>query len=334
MNRRDTLIALLALGAAAGPRLAKSQTSPSMPTLGFLSLGAAPTTGELDRTPISAGLKGLGWVEGKNIRIERAYADKKYERLAVLAEELVRKKVDLIYAQGPDPALAAARATKTIPIVFFGPTFPVEMGLVDSYARPGRNATGVAWSAGVEVYVKLLEFVKELVPAAARVAYLRPTPPGRDTGYWTEAARTLVSAAKKLGFELRVFNVARPEDFDPAFKAIRAWRALALYSHGTPLTFPELQRIADFTNASRMPSFFDSRSFAEAGGLFSYGPEISQLFVQSVGHIDRILRGANPATLPVEMPTRYELFVNRKTAKAIGLKIPQSLLVRADRVIE
>lgn len=305
-----------------------------MPTLGFLSQGAAPTTGELDRTPVSAGLKELGWVEGKNIRIERAYADKKYERLAVLAEELVRKKVDIIYAQGPDAALAAARATKTIPIVFFGPTFPVEMGLVDSYARPGRNATGVAWSAGVEVYVKLLEFVKELAPAAARVAYLRPAPLGRDIGYWTEAARTLVSAAKNLGFALRVFNVARPEDFDPAFKAIQAWRAQALYSHGTPLTFPELQRIADFTNASRMPSFFDSRSFAEVGGLFSYGPEISQLFVQSVGHIDRILRGANPATLPVEMPTRYELFVNLKTAKALGLKIPQSILLRADRIIE
>jgi putative ABC transport system substrate-binding protein len=334
MKRRDTLIALLALGAAAGPRLATSQTSPSMPTLGFLSLGAAPTTGELDRTPISAGLRELGWVEGKNIRIERAYADKKYERLAVLAEELVRKKVDLIYAQGPDPALAAARATATIPIVFFGPTFPVEMGLVNSYARPGRNATGVAWSAGVEAYVKLLEFVKELVPAAARVAYLRPTPPGRDTVYWTEAARTLVSAAKKLGFELRVFDVARPEDFDPAFKAILAWRAQALYSHGTPLTFPELQRIADFTNASRMPSFFDSRLFAEVGGLFSYGPEISRLFLQSVGQIDRILRGANPATLPVEMPTHCELFVNARTARALGITIPQSLLLRAARVIE
>jgi len=147
------------------------------------------------------------------------------ERLSVLAEQLVRKRVDLIYAQGPDPALAAARATKTIPIVFFGPTFPVEMGLVDSYARPGRNATGVAWSAGVEVYIKLLGFVKELAPSATRVAFLRPAPQRRDDmSYWTEAAQKLESAAKKLGFELRVFNVAQPEDFDPAFKAIQAWR--------------------------------------------------------------------------------------------------------------
>ena len=335
MNRRDTLLALLALGAAAGPRVATSQTSPSMPTLGYLNLGAAPTRDEWDRTPFAIRLKELGWVEGKNIRIERAYADKKYERLAVLAEELVRKKVDLIYAQGPDPALAAVQATKTIPIVFFGPTFPVEMGLVDSYARPGRNATGVAWSAGVEVYIKLLAFVKELVPAASRVAFLRPEPPRRhDMSYWTEATRNMVSAAKKLGFELRAFTVARPEDFDPAFKAIQAWRPQALFSHQTPLTSPEQQRIVGFANTNRIPSFYDTQAFAKAGGLLTYGPDISQLFAQSVGHIDRILRGAKPATLPVEMPTRYELFVNRKTATALGIKIPQSLLIRADQVIE
>jgi putative ABC transport system substrate-binding protein len=336
MNRRDAVLALLALGAAADPRVATSQTSPRMPTIGFLALGAAPASGAEDRTPIAAGLKALGWVEGQNIRIERAYADNKYERLALLAAELVRKKVDLIYAQGPDPAHAAAQATKTIPIVFFGPTFPVEQGLVDSYARPGRNATGVAWSAGNEVYVKLLAFVKELVPDATRVAYLRPLSPvpGRQRELQLEYVPKQVSAAKEMGFELRPFNVSGPEDFDPAFKAIQAWRPQALYSHGTPITFPQLKRIADFANANRLPSFFDSRFFAEQGGFFSYGPEISQLFVQSAAQVDRILRGANPATVPVEMPTRYELFVNRKTTNHLGIKMPQSILLSADKVIE
>ena len=334
MNRRDAVLALLALGTAASPRVAMPQTSPTIPTLGYLSFGAAKTAGDWDRSPLTTGLKALGWVEGKTLRIERAYADKKHERLAVLAGELVRKKVDLIYAQGPDSALAAIQATKTIPIVFSGVTYPVEMGLVDSYARPGRNATGVAWSAGNEVYAKLLEFVRELAPAAGRVAYLRPATRRSDAGYWAEAAQKLVAAAKKLGFELRIFNVARPEDFDPAFKAIQAWRAQALYSISTPLTSVELQRIVDFTNAIRIPGFFDSRAFAKAGGFFSFGPEVSQMFAQAAGKVDRILRGASPATLPVEMPTHYEIYVNRKTAANLGIKIPQSILLRADRVIE
>jgi putative ABC transport system substrate-binding protein len=340
MNRRDTLLALLALGAAAGPRVATSQASTKMPALGYLTLVEASTQGPWDQTSLAVELKKLGWVEGKNIRIERAYADRKYERLSVLAADLVRMKVDLIYAVGPYPALAAAKATKTIPIVFFGPTFPVEMGLVDSYARPGRNATGAAWSAGIDVYVKLIEFVKQLAPAATRIAYLRPRSPAGDHIDSKELARQLeflqqlVSAAKKMRLEMRGFDVSRPEDFDPAFRAIQAWRAQALYSHQTPITSPEIQRIIDFANANRIPSFFDARAFANAGGLLTYGPEVSQLVAQSVGHVDRILRGAKPADLPVEMPTRYELFVNGKTAKTLGLTIPQSILARADQVIQ
>jgi putative ABC transport system substrate-binding protein len=180
MNRRDTLRALLAVGAAVGPRVATAQASTKMPTLGYLSLGEASLQGPTDLASLAVELKKLGWVADKSVRFEPAYADKKYERLSVLAAELVRRKVDLIYALGPYPALAAAHATKTIPIVFLGPTLPVEMGLVDSYARPGRNATGVAWSAGVEVYVKLIGFVKELAPAATRIAFLRPRSPAGE----------------------------------------------------------------------------------------------------------------------------------------------------------
>lgn len=335
MNRRDTLLALLALGTAAGPRVAMPQSSPGIPTLGFISLFPTPTRDEWDRTPFAIRFKELGWVEGRNIRIERAYAEKNAERLSVLAADLVRKQVDVIYAVGPQPALAAAQATNTIPIVFFGPTFPIEMGLVDSYARPGRNVTGVAWSAGVEVYVKLLSFVKELVPAAARVAFLTvPTARAKlGGGYYASSTSQLQAAAKKMGFELRAFDVAKPEDFDTAFKAIQAWRPQAFYTTGNPVTGPEAQKIVNFANANRLPSFVDSRNFPVAGGLFSYGPETKSSIMQAVNQIDRILRGAKPADLPVEMPTRYEMVINRKTATTLGIKIPQSLLVRADEVI-
>lgn len=174
MNRRDTLLALLALGTTAGPRIATPQASRRIPTLGFLSGREVLSKAAWDLGAFAIRLKELGWVEGKTIRIERAHAEGKLERIPALAAELVRKQVDLIYAIGPIAASAAARATKTIPIVFWGPTFPVEMGLIDSYARPGRNATGVAWSAGTEVYVKLLQFLKQLMPAATRVAFFQP----------------------------------------------------------------------------------------------------------------------------------------------------------------
>ena len=302
--------------------------------MGFLSLLSTPTKDEWDRTTFAIKLKELGWVEGRNIRIERAFAERKYERLSALAADLVGKKVDVIYAQGPDPALAAAHATKTIPIVFVGPTFPVEMGLVDSYARPGRNATGVAWSAGIEVYVKLLEFVRELAPATNRIAYFLTQSPLGELAFRTEFARQFVSAAKKTHLELRPFPVTRPEDFAPVFKAIKAWHAQALIVSSTPITSPESRRIAEFASTNRIPNFSDSRIFTEAGGLCSYGPEISHLAVQGAGQIDKILRGTKPADLPVEMPTLYELVVNRKTATSLGVKIPQSVLLRVDRVIE
>lgn len=335
MNRRETVQALLTLATSAGPLVASAQTPTRTPTLGFFSFGAAPAAGGFDRTPIASALESRGWVEGKNLRIERAYAEGSRERLSRQAQELVSKKVDVIYAQGPDPAVASIRATQSIPIVFFGLTFPIEMGLVDSYARPGRNATGVAWSAGVELYEKLLGQIKEALPAVTRVAYLRPgARDGPETGWWFNALQKLVATAASRALELRPFNVSQPEDFEPAFEAIKAWRPQALFVHQTPLLFAARQQIVDFANANRVPSFFDSRYFVEAGGLFSYGPDLSQLFTLSVGPVDRILRGANPADIPVQMPTHYELFVNRKTASSLGIKMPQTILLRADRVIE
>jgi len=335
MNRRDTLLALLALGTTAGPRVATPQTSPRMPTLGFLTSRGALSETAWDLGGIAIRLKELGWVEGKTIRIERTYAEGKLERLTALAEDLVRKQVDLIYAVGPTAAIAAARATKTIPIVFWGPTFPVEMGLVDSYARPGRNATGVAWSAGTEVYVKLLQFVRELMPVATRVAFFQPwNSASLDyNGYLPKVAQQMVSAAKNKGFELRPYQVVKPEDYAPAFNAMRAWRPQALYTPLTPITYSALKRISDFAGGNRIAEFSDARAFTEAGGLFSYGADASLMTRQAVDQVDRILRGAKPADIPVEMPTRYEMVINRKTAATLGIKIPQSLLVRADEVI-
>ena len=326
MNRRDAAFALLTL-AAFGPRIAISQTVAKTPTIGYLGLFRSPLSELWDRT-----LKELGWIEGKNVHIAMALAEGNVDRLPALAADLVRKQVDVIYSQGPDATVAAALATKTIPIVFYGPAYPVEQGLVDSLARPGRNVTGVAWNAAHE---KQLEFVRQILPRAKRVAhFLLPTAMRTLNGeYFTGRMSQIESTGKSMGFEMKSFQVINQEDFDGAFKAIKAWGAQALLTYTTPPTALARQKIVNFTNGNRIPGFFDWRVFAEAGGLFSHGPLTSEMTVQAVRQLDRILRGARPSDLPVELPTRYEIVVNQKTATSLGIKIPQSLLVRADEVI-
>ena len=327
MNRRDTLVALLALGAAASPRVAIPQTSLRTPKIGFLGSFASPLQDAWGRT-----LKELGWIEGKNVLVDRLYAEGNPDRLPALAADLVRKQVDVIYTQGPEATVAAALATKTIPIVFWGPAYPVEQGLVDSLARPGGNVTGVAWNSAV---VKQLEFVKEISPRAKRVAhFLLPTAMRTLSGEpFTGLMSQVESTGKSMGFEMKSFQVIKQEDFDGAFKAIKAWGAQALITYSTPPTILARQQIVSFANVNRIPSFFDWRGFAEAGGLFSYGPLILEMTVQAVRQLDRILRGARPADLPVELPTRYEFVINQKTATSLGIKVPQTLLARADEVI-
>lgn len=326
MNRRDTALALLVL-AALGPRIAISQTSSRIPTIGHLGLAPSSLT-EWNRA-----LKGLGWIEGKNVVVERAFAAGNADRLPALAADLVRRQVDVIFAQGPDATVAAALATKTIPIVFFGAAYPVEQGLVDSLARPGRNVTGVAWHSA---FIKQIEFVKQISPRAKRVAHFiipsaMRTLDGRPfAGLFSQ----IESSAKSVGIEMQTFRVDRQEDFDEAFKAFTAWRAQALVLYATPPTIAARQKIVDFANANRIPTFCDWRGFADAGGLLSYGPLISEMTVQSIRQVDRILRGARPADLPVELPTRYELVINQRTAASLGIRVPQSLLARADEVIQ
>jgi putative ABC transport system substrate-binding protein len=326
MNRRETALALLAL-AALGPRIATAQTSSRIPTIGYLALAPAPSS------PWDATLKSLGWIEGKNVAVQRSFAEGNVDRLPALAEELVRRQVDIIFTHGPDATVAAAVATKTIPIVFFGAAYPVEQGLVDSLARPGRNVTGVAWHSA---FVKQIEFVKEIAPRAKRVAhFILPTAMRTlDGRQFAGTLGHIESTAKAAGIEMQAFKVVNKEDFDDAFKAIIAWRTQALILYATPPTVVARKKIVDFASANRLPTVGDWRGFPDAGGLLSYGPVTAEMIVQSVRQVDRILRGARPADLPVELPTRYEFVINQTAAAGIGIKVPKSLLARADQVIQ
>ena len=325
MNRRGAMLTLVALGAL-GPRPVASQ-GPAK-SIGLLSLFRSPT-----RNDWTQNMEKLGWVEGKSVRIEYAIAEGQEDRLAELAAGLIRKKVDVIFAGGPDAAVEAARATKTIPVVFFGPAYPVEQGLVETLARPGGNVTGVAWNSA---YVKQLEFVRQVAPRAKRVAHFRmPTAMRTVNGKTFEGLFPQIeSTAKGMGLEMKSFLVTKPEDFEQAFKDIKAWQAQALITYATPPTVFARQRIVDFTAANRIPGFFDWRGFVEAGGLFSYGPLVSEMNAQAARQVDRILRGTRPADLPVELPGRYEFVINRKTATALDIRIPNELMLRADQVIE
>lgn len=280
-------------------------------------------------------LAALGWMEGKTLIVEQARAEGKADRLPALAEGLVHKRVDVILAHAPEAAVAAARATRTIPIVFWGVGSPVELGLVNTFAKPAGNVTGIAWNAAGEVQVaKSLEFLKEIAPSARRLASIFDpsvtyTVSGTDYTY-----PRFEASAKAIGFDLRIHEVRRDEDLDATFAAILEWRTQALVVPTMPFTGRNRQRIVEFANRNRLPSTFDARFFVEAGGLVSYGPDIPETQRRAIDYVDRILRGTRPAELPVELPRKFELAVNLKTARALGLTIPQTLLQRADQVIE
>ena len=333
MDRRR-FVALIG-GALAAP-LARAQKPARLPILGVLTPHPRETPEQRARSPIRARLKQLGWVDGETVEIERPDGEGREDRLPTMAEELVQKRVNVIWAIGPEAAVAAARATQTIPIVFWGVGYPVEQGLVDSYARPGRNVTGIAFATGPELPTKVLEYLKEIAPAAKRLA-LVVTPSALATvkGDLYLGARPMIqTAAQHLGIEHRVHEIAKVEDFDATFAAIQSSRAQALFVPGTTLTFRERQRFVDFANRNRLPSAFNQREFVEAGGLFSYGIDSWETILQTLAYVDRILRGAKPADLPVELPSKYELVINLKTGTALGITIPRLVLLRADRVIE
>ena len=276
------------------------------------------------------GLRELGWVEGKNIMIEYRWAEGRADRLADQAADLVRLKVDVILAGNTQAAVEAKRATRTIPIVMGTAADPVGVGLVASLARPGGNVTGLSYSVGLEVLTKQLELLKEIVPAVRRVAVLsNPVNPAH--ALWRKDSDL---AAKSLGVHLQVLEARGPQEFDGAFAAIARERAEALLILADSAFALHRVRLQGLAAKSRLPAMYGSREYTEAGGLASYGVDVRDNFRRSAAYVDKILRGVKPADLPVEQPTKFELVVNHRAAKALGLMMPASVLARADQIIE
>jgi len=322
------VLIVLALGIFAVPLTADAQQPVKVPRIGLLSpsspSGAAPW-----HQAFRQGLRELGWVEGKNISIEYRYAEGRNDRIPDLAADLVRLKVDIIVATTSTETLAAKKATRAIPIVMASAGDPVAGGLVESLARPGGNITGLTQIAP-ELAGKRLELLKEIAPKLTRVAVLW-NPEGTTSPLaWKESQLPV----RELGLQLHSMEVRRSNDFAKAFEdAIRA-RAGAVAVMPDPLFVSNLRRIADLAAKSRMPSIFHLREFADSGGLMTYGVDRSDMFQRAATYVDKILKGAKPGDLPIEQPTKFQLVINMKTAKALGVTIPPSLLLRANHVIE
>jgi len=324
-----TVAFIIVLAILAAPLVTDAQQASREPRIGYLEFGSAAS----GRPPLEAflqGLRDLGWVEGQNIAIEVRYAEGKRDQLPELAAELVRRKVDLIFASTTPAALAAKHATTTIPIVIGFVTEPVGSGLVASLARPGGNITGWTHVAGLELAGKRLEMIKEAVPAATRIGALwNPANP-----IHAPLVKELESAADALKVQLHPVGVQDPNELESAFAALARRRAQALFVFLDGMFLAQKDRIIALAARSRLPAIYGSSELAEAGGLMAYGVNLSDMFRRGATYVDRILKGAKPADLPVERPTRFYLVINLKTAKVLGLTIPPSLLLRADRIIE
>jgi putative ABC transport system substrate-binding protein len=328
MQRRE-FITLLGGAAAVWPMAARAQQR-AMPVIGFVS--AASRRGGYERS-LSAFLKGLnetaGYVDGHNVAIEYRWAEGRIGQLPSLVADLVQRKVNVIAAPTTPAALAAKAATATIPIVFTTIADPVQIGLVASLNRPGGNVTGVTLLA-VEVGPKLLELLHDVVPRATIMALLvNPTNPNVET-----QSRTLQVAALKLGLQVHVVNASTERDFDAVFAKLHELRADALMIGQDVLFNTQSGQLASLSVRHAMPAIYVAREFAAAGGLMSYGTNESEAYRQAGIYAGRILKGEKPAELPVQQPTKFELVINLKTAKALGLSIPESFLLLADEVIE
>jgi putative tryptophan/tyrosine transport system substrate-binding protein len=325
--RRREFIALLGGAVVAWPVGASAQQAGKVYRVGVLSAGGAPPP-EL-RAVLPDALRELGWIEGKNIVIERRYAEDQLDRLPELAAELVRLKVDVIVATGTLAPLAAKRATTTIPIVMSTAGDPLGSGLVSTLARPGGNVTGLSLMVP-DVGAKRLELLKELLPHVSRVAVIWNVANPYPGLVFKETQR----AAETLQIQLHSVEVRGPGDFDDAFGNMTRERPEALITIEDPLTLDVRKRIVDFSAKHQLPQIHGLREFVQVGGLLSYGASLTDLTRRAAGYVDKIIRGAKPADLPVQQPTKFELVINLKTAKALGLTIPPSLLARADEVIE
>jgi putative ABC transport system substrate-binding protein len=326
VKRRELLIAL-GLAPLAAALAAHAQQKGKVWRLGFLSSASASAYAYRVEA-LRAGLRDLGYVEGRNISIEFRWAEGNYERLHAFAAELVRLKVDIILTHGTPGAQAAKKATTSIPIIVSAISDPVATGLVASLRRPGGNLTGLMFFTQ-ELNEKRLELVKEVFPNARRIAILA----NPDNESMKPIIPALESAARVLKFEFRRFDVRRPAEFGEAFSAMATWRAEAIVPIEDAMLLANDRELVDQAARRNVP-IIGWNEIAEKGGLLAYGVDFVDISRRSASYVDRILKGANPGELPVDRSTKYELVINMKTVKSLGVKLPQSVLVRADRVIE
>jgi putative ABC transport system substrate-binding protein len=336
MDRR-TFIGVVSFASYAAALAALAQNSVNIRRIGWLDLGAPPS-GPLEAFrrsgPLEAfrrGLRELGWIEGRNVAIETRYADDDSARLAVVTAELVALKVDVIVTITTPAAIAAKNATQSIPIVMAGSSSPVELGLVESLARPGHNVTGVTNNPGGGFNQKVLQLFKEAVPNVSRVALLWAGADARgESGFLTE----LRAAGAALGITVLSAEAREPNQVPVALAAVLQQRPDGLFVTPNSVNTGQRKLIVDFALAKQLPAIFVDSRWVTSGGLMSYGIDWLELRRHTAIYVDKILRGVRPADLPVEQPTKFELVINLKTAKSLGLTIPQTLLVRADEVIQ
>jgi putative ABC transport system substrate-binding protein len=304
--------------------IAAAQPQAKVAKIGWLGERGSGSGRELFRGELAE----LGYVVGKNVIIEYRYAENKLDRLPALADELVQLKVDVLVTNSTTAALAAKNATRTVPIVFFGVSDPVATGLVDSLARPGGNITGFT-SISTVLAGKRLELLKETVPKLSRVSVLRDPQDPSSSQQWKESQLP----ARELGLQLHSMEVSSVDKYESAFKEVIKARSAALAVTLHPLVSSNQIRIVDLAAKNRLPTIYPRGDFVTSGGMMSYGPDRAEPYRRGASMVDKILNGAKPADLPVEQPTKFELVINLKTAKQIGLTIPPNVLARADRVI-
>jgi putative tryptophan/tyrosine transport system substrate-binding protein len=326
MRRRDLLVWVTGLVAALRLPLAVAQPAVKVPRVGYLSLVSAGAPGHVI---FRRSLRELGYVDAQNIILQGRFADGDVARLPALATDLVRQNVDVIVGTSPPVVRAAKDATRTIPIVMITGDDPVRSGYVTSLARPGGNITGVTLLT-VDLFVKQMELLKQLAPALRRVAFLWD-PDMPSTAQDLTDVRT---AAGVLGLQLEVIEAQGADDYERAFAAMTTERTEALITVSSPTFIQDRSRIVSLAAKHRLPAIYGFKEDVEAGGLMAYGPGQAETIRLAATYVDRILKGAKPADLPVEQPTKFELVINLKTAKALGLAIPPSILARADEVIE
>jgi ABC-type uncharacterized transport system substrate-binding protein len=324
--RRRAFITLLGGAAAAWPLAARAQQPGKLPTIGYLG-GGGPISQRAWVDAFVRRLRELGWIEGRTVTIEYSWGEGRTDRYAEIAAEFVRLKVDVILAGGTEAAVAAKQATSVIPIVFPTAGDPVGSRLVDSLARPGGNATGLS-NLGTDLAAKRLEILRDLLPGLRRLAVMT-----NDYSGGVTEREEIDAAARTLDLEIVPLPIRRVEDIAPAFEGLKG-RAEAFYATGDPLVNAQRVRINTFALALRLPTIFPQREYVEAAGLMSYGANFPDLNRRAADFVDKILRGAKPADLPVEQPTKFDLVINLITARALGLTVSPTLLARADEVIE